>query len=59
MIPVHSSDNVDCEGDEAHAAVLKPAPRRRRPNPLRAVMRMFPEIVGIAFIVYMKRRFRT
>ena len=56
-----SDDSVggDCEGDEAYAATLKPAPRRKRPNPLRAIMRMFPEIVGISFIVYMKRRFRT
>ena len=54
-----SDDSLDCEGDEAYAAVLKPSPRRRRPNPLRAVMRMFPEIVGISFIVYMKRRFRA
>ena len=56
-----SSDDsgLDCEGDEAYAATLKPAPRRhRRPNPLRALMRMFPEIVGISFIVYMKRRGR-
>ncbi len=53
-------DSADCEGDEAYAAVLKPAPRRRRrPNPLRAIMRMFPEIAGISFIVYMKRRFRA
>ena len=54
-----SSAGGDCEGDEAFAAVLKPAPRRRRTNPLRAVMRMFPEIAGISFIVYMKRRFRA
>jgi len=56
-----SSDDsgLDCEGDEAYAATLKPAPRkRRRPNPLRALMRMFPEIVGISFIVYLKRRNR-
>jgi len=56
-----SSDDsgLDCEGDEAYAATLKPAPRkRRRPNPLRALMRMFPDIVGISFIVYMKRRNR-
>jgi hypothetical protein len=53
-------DSADCEGDEAYAATLRPAPRRkRRPNPLRAIMRMFPEIIGISFIVYMKRRFRT
>jgi hypothetical protein len=54
-----SSGGLDCEGDEAYAATLRPAPRkRRRPNPLRAIMRMFPEIVGISFIVYMKRRNR-
>lgn len=52
-------DGADCEGDEAYAAVLKPVPRRRRrPNPLRALLRMLPEIVGISFIVYMKRRHR-
>jgi hypothetical protein len=55
-----SSGGLDCEGDEAYAAVLKPSPRkRRRPNPLRAIMRMFPEIVGISFIVFLKRRFRA
>jgi len=55
-----SSGGLDCEGDEAYAATLRPAPRkRRRPNPLRAVMRMFPEIVGISFIVFLKRRFRA
>jgi hypothetical protein len=55
-----SSGGLDCEGDEAYAATLKPAPRKhRRPNPLRAVMRMFPEIVGISFIVFLKRRFRA
>ena len=56
-----SSDDtgLDCEGDEAYAATLKPAPRkRRRPNPIRALMRMFPEIIGISFIIYMKRRNR-
>jgi hypothetical protein len=56
-----SSDDtsLDCEGDEAYAATLRPAPRkRRRPNPIRALMRMFPEIVGISFIVFLKRRFR-
>lgn len=56
-----SSDDtsLDCEGDEAYAATLKPSPRKRRkPNPLRAIMRMFPEIVGISFIVFLKRRFR-
>jgi hypothetical protein len=56
-----SSDDsgLDCEGDEAYAATLKPAPRKRRSNPLRAIMRMFPEIVGISFIVFLKRRFRA
>ena len=54
-----SSGGLDCEGDEAYAAVLKPAPRKhRRPNPIRAIMRMFPEIAGISFIIYMKRRNR-
>jgi hypothetical protein len=43
--------------DDAYAATIRPRPRRRG-GPLRALMRFFPEIAGISFIVFLKRRSR-
>jgi len=61
-----SSDSASCEGDsydsgsdcegDAYASVR--SERKRRSTPLRAIMRLMPEIVGIAFIAWMKRRCR-